>query len=53
MMRFLIRYDLTGEQFEVTGDTCDECRVKADAECEQRGWSVELVGSEKVEARNG
>lgn len=48
-MQFLIRHDLTGETFTVTGLTREECRAQADTECARRGWDVMTVGSERVE----
>lgn len=39
MMRYRIINDTTGASFTVEGSTVDECRQKAEAECEVRGWS--------------
>ena len=49
-MQYLIRHDITGETFTVTGRTADECRRIADTECEERKWNVLEVGSERIES---
>ena len=51
-MKFLIRHDITGKTFIVTGRTPDECRRIADTECEERKWNVLEVGSERIETES-
>lgn len=51
-MKYRVINEETWEGFTVEGKTVAECQLKADAECELRGWSVMVMRSEKVEVNN-
>lgn len=52
-MKYRVINEATWEEFVVEGASIGECQVKSDAECQTRGWSVWVMRSELLEARNG
>ena len=50
---YRIHLDGSGEWFEVSGESIDECRNKAYEECNKRGWSSQQVWSELMVQQGG